>query len=481
MHDLHCRRSARRVLHTPLLVVVTLAPGCAAPLTGASALVASSRQQEQAVESHAAAADSAVPDPHQIALRKAAAETAPSPDEALAGVLEQLEEIRAIDPAAHGELMAELKQVRPADYPIVVDAFRSALAFREQLAARQNEVDSAAAGDQPPTPLVMRSSGRQPRTQSAEPPRVVRSVSAEAPVRPKQDRSPDSRESRDAARSARPLTPLDSLSDSAEVAAAALATDEPTARVLAASGSHPAAEIAPAGDWRSQLNSTIADLQQNIAAEPSTVAELHDHMRLRTLQLLAGAEDEAYRPIPGASPAQQDYWAKQLFAMAAYLRTSPLDDKQRASAALASLDEARAKLSELATLQIRNLSFVDSVDGFGAYSPRKRAAFRPGQKATVYAEIDNFASTSTEAGYQTTLGTSYQVLDSTGRRIDGKQFPDVEDVCRNRRRDFHMQYQFSLPAKIDPGAYELELTITDHNSGKIAQATIPFEIAGQPQ
>jgi hypothetical protein len=70
------------------------------------------------------------------------------------------------------------------------------------------------------------------------------------------------------------------------------------------------------------------------------------------------------------------------------------------------------------------------------------------------------------------------VLDSTGRRVDGKQFPDVADKCRNRRRDFHMQYEFPLPTRIYPGEYVLELTITDHNSGKIGQTTLPFEIAG---
>jgi hypothetical protein len=69
-------------------------------------------------------------------------------------------------------------------------------------------------------------------------------------------------------------------------------------------------------------------------------------------------------------------------------------------------------------------------------------------------------------------------LDKAGRRVDGKQFPDVADKCRNRRRDFHMQYELPLPTRIYPGPYDLELTITDHNSGKIGQTTVPFEIVG---
>lgn len=57
------------------------------------------------------------------------------------------------------------------------------------------------------------------------------------------------------------------------------------------------------------------------------------------------------------------------------------------------------------------------------------------------------------------------------------KYPDVKDACRNRRRDFHMQYELALPERIYPGPYKIEL-ITDHNSGKIGQATLPFEIAG---
>ena len=37
---------------------------------------------------------------------------------------------------------------------------------------------------------------------------------------------------------------------------------------------------------------------------PANEAELHDHFRLRALQLIAGRDEAAYLPIPGASPAQ---------------------------------------------------------------------------------------------------------------------------------------------------------------------------------
>jgi hypothetical protein len=98
----------------------------------------------------------------------------------------------------------------------------------------------------------------------------------------------------------------------------------------------------------------------------------------------------------------------------------------------------------------------------------------------VYVEVENFSSSSTAAGYETALGTSYQVLDATGRRVDGAQFRDMVDQCRSRRRDFYLQYTLSMPTGIYPGKYNLELTITDLRAGKIGQATLPFEIVAGP-
>ncbi|MEM9658455.1 MAG: hypothetical protein AAF961_08850 [Planctomycetota bacterium] len=229
--------------------------------------------------------------------------------------------------------------------------------------------------------------------------------------------------------------------------------------------------------WDASLQQAIADLQRSTADQPRNVDELHAHMRMRTLQLIAGDERAAFHPIPGAAPAQQDFWAQQLFAMATYLDSKRLsDEKQRAAAALVHLDEARGRLAELATLQVRNAALVTEVTGFGAYAPVNETRFRAGEEITLYAEIENLRSQSTVDGYQTVLSTSYQVVDETGRRVDGAQFPDVEDVCRTRRRDFHMQYGIALPTRIYPGPYELQLIVTDQLSNKIGQASVALEI-----
>lgn len=533
---------ATRSSYLAALLLAVFAVGCASPLGPA---FKHDPKSEQVVLHRDGVEDQAADELKAHALQKAMAGDATPPITASADVLKQLQEIREIDPAAEQQLLADLKDAKPENHVMMINTFRTALAYRQQLADRErtafagetpeNEFDVATQrmrGNAPPTqPKIQRVSASVDASQdrdhadhahhaappspapanwpSSQSPQAAMNadpnfstVAHHAPTdlsptaAPPQSRTPAS---------VRPLPPAAALNtlpagdaglddelnepDAAEVAIAS--DDQPLpnqalAAVAALPNSTPqtpqtpltpiVADAAP-GDWHAQLNATIADLQQTVAPKPTTVAELHDHMRLRTLQLLAGNEKDAYSPIPGASPAQQDFWSKQLFAISAYLSaTTQLDEKQRAVAALAPLDEARSRLSELASLRVRNITFVDKVDGFGAYEPSKVTTFRPGQKVMLYAEVENFTSNASEAGFATSLGTSFKVLNESGRLVDGKQFPDVQDQCRNRRRDFHMQYELALPERIYAGPYEIELTITDHNSGKLGQATISFEI-----
>jgi hypothetical protein len=486
---------------TALLLAALLHMGCAAPLT--STLLPASHDKDTKVEPHAPV-DPNDHSPRANAVRKATGQQPQSQQEAFAGVLKELQEIRAIDPDAERQLMADLQEAKPEHYPMIVDAFRTALAYRQQLVAREQREAAAAESlvVSDADPMVQTASHQSPESarESAERAAAVQASLASARADRTARRQEMLAESKgdlhasDTRAANLQRLPVPETSTTPETAALRPA---PTARALTPLETSPSDPVAsdpgpqdaaiasdqteqPQQNWQTDLEASIAQLQRTVSPQPTSVAELHDHMRLRTLQLLAGRDEEAYRPIPGASPDQQDYWSKQLFAMDAYLDSGgKLDDKQRAAAALSALDEARAKLSELATLQIRNAAFVASVDGFGAYEPSKSKSFQPGQKVTLYAEVENFRSSADEEGYYTSLATSYQVLDKTGRRVDGKQFPDVSDRCRNRRRDFHMQYELPLPTRIYPGEYVLELTITDHNSGKIGQTTLPFEIAGE--
>jgi hypothetical protein len=221
------------------------------------------------------------------------------------------------------------------------------------------------------------------------------------------------------------------------------------------------------------------DLSRRVAASPTSTAEVHQHVSLRMLYLLAGDTEQALEPIPHISPIEQDYWSRQLFALATYLdHHGQPDDKRRAATSVMHLDQAVSSLRELGSLSLRNLSFCKNVYGYGAVEPCDVSSFSSGQQVTVYVEVENYHSTSTDKGYRTSLGSSYEILSEDDTRVSGGEIPDVEDFCRTRRRDFHIQYSLALPETIAPGKYRLQLVIKDRQSDKIGSATATFEIRG---
>lgn len=231
-------------------------------------------------------------------------------------------------------------------------------------------------------------------------------------------------------------------------------------------------------EWNEAVSQAILQLESATAADPRTTAEAYHHVRLRLMQLVAGEKMEALEPIPGLTPTEQSYWSNQLFTIATLLDHQDVgDDAQRASLAGDQLAAASAKLGELATLSVRNLTFCKQVYGFGDVEKKTPSKFKLGDQVTLYAEIENFRSESTEKGYHTAIATSYEVLDKHGNRVEQGEFDVVDDYCNRIRRDFYIEYTFALPKRIYPNQYQLKLIIRDRLSGKIGHSLVDFEIA----
>jgi hypothetical protein len=230
-------------------------------------------------------------------------------------------------------------------------------------------------------------------------------------------------------------------------------------------------------NWQQSVQKAIAELERHVSPSPTTTAEVHQHVSLRMLRLLAGDTEKALEPIPHISPTEQDYWSRQLFALATYLdHHSQPDDKRRAAASVTHLDDAVANLRELGALTLRNLSFCKNVYGYGSFEPYDSDTFTPGQHVSLYVEVENFHSTSTDKGFNTSLGSTYEVLDDKGKRVASGDFPDVNDCCRSRRRDFHIQFGLTLPENVQPSRYQLQLVVKDRQGDKIGNAKASFEI-----
>jgi hypothetical protein len=194
------------------------------------------------------------------------------------------------------------------------------------------------------------------------------------------------------------------------------------------------------------------------------------------LYLLAGRRDDALKPIPSASPSIQDFWAKEIFGLAAWLDSERTEDPaRRAAQAKAHLSEAIARLGEFAPLLVRNLALVTSIQSYGNYKKFPEYKFAPGQEVLLYAEVENFSSKPTPKGYETSLRFGYQIFDSRGQRVAEHEFT-AKEYCLNMRRDFFIGYDFHIPTRIYDGQHTLQLTVEDLQSQKIGQSSIEFTV-----
>ena len=415
-------------------------------------------------------------------------------EKALADALSELEAIGEIDPQLKRELIADLRETKPELWGPTIQVYRSALAYREQLAARDAEAEQAAPQALPADetahpaarvaaqPAVALATDEQASAANQAPAATepVQLAVAQSPAPAPPASVPVSTPST----SPKSAPPAPTKGESA--AAQTPAQVQPTAAVVAVTPEQPAPEPAaakpapPALSWQEHLEQAVAKLDAELQErEPHDADALRRQVALRLMHLAAGERDAALRPISGLSPTQQDFWSQQFFGLATYLDHQQITDPaDRAAAALEYLTEANAQLGELSTLRVKNLAFCSEVKSYGVYTKFEKYEFAPQQEVLLYAEVENFGSEPTENGFRTTLRSSYQIIDSRGQRVEAQEFPEIEELCINRRRDFFMRYFVYIPKRIYDGTYTLQLTIEDVKNQKFNQASIEFTVQG---
>lgn len=511
-----------------MALAITLG-GCASPLSIPF-------ERQEGLKSASAGTPHAPPLQTTVPAMPASGTDATQPD--MTAVLDKLQQVRSMDPAAEQRLLDELKTVPPSTWPLVAEQFRASLAYHQQLVDKNRasgndaqpdadlrhvsatgrapggpgktfiatnvafEQGTASNDDRPSDPVGSLADPRGSNSDAATGLARNAPYSMPSPLGNDPVVNPDSKPPAQFA-SDGPTYPITGRGrgaaegPAAEVQAAdsARGVSQATAQVGGAPATKQALAEEPVGrgqttrlpdtrgandpTWQQSIQKAIADLEHKVSPSPTTTAEVHQHVSLRILRLLAGDTEKALEPIPHISPSEQDYWSRQLFALATYLdHHSQPDDKRRAAASVTHLEEALSNLRELGSLSLRNLSFCKAVYGYGAIEPYENDTFTPGQHVSLYVEVENYHSTSSEKGFSTSLGTSYEIVDEHGKRVTSGDFPDVNDTCRSRRRDFHMQLGLTLPENIAAGRYQLQLLVKDRQSDKIGNAKASFEIHG---
>lgn len=233
-----------------------------------------------------------------------------------------------------------------------------------------------------------------------------------------------------------------------------------------------------------QLDGLISQLEQEVASlkpgdnPDEQINYIRKQVYLRLLYMMASRQERALTAIPGLEPADQEFWQQTFWALSNYFDDAQVPDTaDRASQTVAQLQTAVARLQERARLELRNVSFCRQIWYFGNYEKFPRDEFRPGQEVLVYAEVENFRSELTaEAQYRTLLRSKIEVVSPSGDLRHQIEFPPTEDICRNRRRDYFHNYQFTIPEKIPLGPHTLKLTVVDELSGRVTTSNVHFVV-----
>lgn len=203
---------------------------------------------------------------------------------------------------------------------------------------------------------------------------------------------------------------------------------------------------------------------------------------LNALELLAGRIELLAAGEVEATQAQQSC-QHQIAALVATLRPDALDISrpEGRTAATATLEHLRAaitQLESLVSLQVTRGALCSEIRGFGQYKPFPASEFRAGQSVLLYCELENFCSTAKaeagESGYCTRLKSSLVICREDGSVAQQAEFPVVEDLARNRRRDFYLYVPFTV-GELPAGKYRAHLLVDDLLGCKQAVLDPPVE------
>lgn len=231
--------------------------------------------------------------------------------------------------------------------------------------------------------------------------------------------------------------------------------------------------------WQELLTAFIARLETTSAGPAETADQLRQQVYLRLLYVMAGRREEALEPIAGLSLAEQEFWNKFIYGLATYLDENRIPNRQlRAAEARQYFRDAAVRLGELASLEVRGLTFCTAVQSFGVVEPFPSNSFKPGDMVLLYAELDNYVAQRQAEGFRTEFRASYLIFDRLGRPVETEPhvLPVVTETCQNLRHDFFISYQVELPARMNPGEHKLQLTVHDMVGDKIGTAEVKFVV-----
>lgn len=230
--------------------------------------------------------------------------------------------------------------------------------------------------------------------------------------------------------------------------------------------------------------SAVPATSQSATSQPAETADPQDTLAAFFDAKLASllADDPAAQIAPTSLPQDDQELVQYVIDALASFRLGLRNPTNLMATRVAPLAELSDRLNAQIPLSLPTVALCKSATQFGVFDPIEPATF-PAGKATpviIYCEVDHFLSrASTDASWDTKL--SYEaVLYPDGDHaapVISKKPTTIIDRCRVRRRDFFLADRLTLPATLPPGRYLLKVTVIDQFANRVAEKTIPVQIA----
>lgn len=151
--------------------------------------------------------------------------------------------------------------------------------------------------------------------------------------------------------------------------------------------------------------------------------------------------------------------------------------KEKAQAFLDTLHALEIEVLPFAPVNMGQLIFCTWVRGYGQYQARKNNHFRPGDFTWVYVELRNIHDQRLPDGrFGLKLTGQLEICRQDGQPIGKPITMIAENLSMTPRRDFFIRFDYTVPAHLPPGPYQMRLRITDQATSRTAESTASFVV-----
>ncbi len=269
--------------------------------------------------------------------------------------------------------------------------------------------------------------------------------------------------------------------------ALALATP-PAKRPISRGSLSDVPQIVPEGDDGIAMRGPITALDSDhLLKELATKVkdnprDLLSQLDYQLLQFVRGEQVPQMQTIAGLPTEDREVLSTLMDGLSNFRGNLRNESNQMLGRKVRPLVELADRLRSQSELSLPVASFCTRVDGYGVYEPVEPARFVAGREhpVIIYVEVDNFASQVTEKKlWETRLSQSMILYTESGLPVWNEQSKQIVDSSRNRRRDFFIAKKTKLPSTLTIGRYVLKISVTDLQSNRVAETTVPVQVLAQ--